>query len=37
MRIGEFSKKYNITHDTVRHYIDMGLLIPRKDGHHLPE
>lgn len=34
MRIGEFSKKYNITRDTVRHYIDMGLLIPRKDGHH---
>ncbi len=34
MRIGEFSKKHNITHDTVRHYIDMGLLIPKKDGHH---
>lgn len=34
MRIGEFSKKYNITHDTVRHYIDIGLLIPKKDGHH---
>lgn len=34
MRIGEFSKKHNITHDTVRHYIDMGLLIPKKEGHH---
>lgn len=34
MRIGEFSKKYNITHDTVRHYIDIGLLIPKKEGHH---
>ena len=34
MRIGEFSKKHNITHDTVRHYIDIGLLIPRKEGHH---
>ena len=34
MRIGEFSKKYNITHDTVRHYIDIGLLIPKKDNHH---
>lgn len=34
MKIGEFSKKHNITHDTVRHYIDIGLLVPRKDGHH---
>ena len=34
MKIGEFCKKHNITHDTVRHYIDMGLLIPKKDGHH---
>ena len=34
MRIGEFAKKNNITHDTVRHYIDIGLLIPKKDGHH---
>lgn len=34
MKIGEFCRKHNITHDTVRHYIDMGLLIPRKDGHH---
>ena len=34
MKIGEFSKKHNVTHDTVRHYIDIGLLIPRKDGHH---
>ncbi len=34
MKIGEFSKKHDITHDTVRHYIDIGLLIPRKDGHH---
>lgn len=34
MKIGEFSKRHNITHDTVRHYIDIGLLIPRKDGHH---
>ena len=34
MKIGEFSKKHNITHDTVRHYIDMGLLIPKKEGHH---
>lgn len=34
MRIGEFSRKHDITHDTVRHYIDMGLLIPKKDGYH---
>ena len=34
MKIGEFAKRHNITHDTIRHYIDMGLLIPRKDGHH---
>ena len=34
MRIGEFSEKHKITHDTVRHYINMGLLIPKKDGHH---
>ena len=34
MKIGEFSKKHDITHDKVRHYIDIGLLIPRKDGHH---
>lgn len=34
MRIGEFSKKHNITRDTIRHYIDMGLLVSRKDGCH---
>ena len=34
MRIGEFSRKHNITHDAIRHYIDMGLLIPKKDGYH---
>lgn len=34
MRIGEFSKKHNITRDTVRHYLDMGLLLAKKDGCH---
>lgn len=28
MRIGEFAEKYHVTKDTVRHYIENGLLIP---------
>lgn len=32
MRIGEFSKRNNITQDTVRHYIDLGLLVVDKQG-----
>ncbi|SHN69338.1 MerR family transcriptional regulator [Desulfitobacterium chlororespirans] len=32
MRIGEFASKLNITQDTVRHYMDLGLLIPQKNG-----
>lgn len=32
MKIGEFSKKNNITQDTIRHYIDMGLLVAEKQG-----
>ncbi|MNZ64300.1 zinc-responsive transcriptional regulator [compost metagenome] len=32
MKIGEFSKKHNITQDTIRHYIDMGLLVVEKQG-----
>lgn len=34
MRIGEFVKKHNTTHDTIRHYIDMGLLTTEKLGGH---
>ncbi|GIN97323.1 methyltransferase [Siminovitchia terrae] len=34
MKIGEFSRKFNVTIDTVRHYIEMGLLIPTKEGAH---
>jgi len=32
MKIGEFSKKHNITQDTIRHYIAMGLLVAEKQG-----
>ncbi len=32
MRIGEFASKLNITQDAVRHYMDLGLLIPQKNG-----
>ncbi|WP_410772079.1 MerR family transcriptional regulator [Fontibacillus sp. BL9] len=32
MKIGEFAKKNNITQDTIRHYIDLGLLVAEKQG-----
>ena len=32
MKIGEFSKKFNVSVSTVRHYINLGLLVPEKDG-----
>ena len=32
MRIGEFSKKNNISIETIRHYIDLELIIPYKNG-----
>lgn len=34
MKIGEFSKKYNLTIDTVRHYMHIGILTPMKIGGH---
>lgn len=34
MRIGEFSKSFGSTNHTVRHYMELGLLIPEKDGEH---
>jgi len=34
MRIGEFSKKYGLTIDTIRHYMDLELLLPDKQGGH---
>ncbi|WP_238883932.1 MerR family transcriptional regulator [Clostridium sp. YIM B02551] len=32
MKIGAFSKKNNITLDSIRHYINLGLLVPNKNG-----
>jgi len=32
MKIGEFSKKHNVTVDTVRHYINEGLLTPLREN-----
>lgn len=34
MKIGEFAEKHNITQDTVRHYIELGLLATEKKGAH---
>lgn len=34
MRIGEFSRRNNITQDAIRHYIDLGLLVVEKQGSH---
>jgi len=32
VRIGEFAKKHRITQDTIRYYLDMGLLVSEKKG-----
>lgn len=32
MKIGEFAKKFGTSVSTVRHYINLGLLVPEKDG-----
>ncbi|MCK5779842.1 MAG: MerR family DNA-binding transcriptional regulator [Psychrilyobacter sp.] len=32
MKIGEFSKKYNLSPDTIRYYIQLGLIFPKKVG-----
>lgn len=33
MKIGQFAKKHGVTHDTIRYYIEKGLLVPnKKDG-----
>ena len=34
MRISEFAQKHNITVDTVRHYMELGLILPEKKGSH---
>ncbi|CCQ95427.1 putative transcriptional regulator, MerR family [[Clostridium] ultunense Esp] len=32
MKIGEFANSNNLTIDTIRHYMDLGLIIPEKQG-----
>lgn len=32
MKIGQFAEKFNISIDTVRHYMEMGLVVPLKKG-----
>ena len=32
MKIGEFSKKYDLSPDTIRYYIQLGLIFPKKIG-----
>ena len=34
MKIGKFAEKHNITQDTVRHYLDLELLVTEKSGGH---
>ena len=34
MKIGEFSRLHNVSTDTVRFYVNEGLLVPVKDGYH---
>ncbi len=34
MKIGKFAEKNNFTTDTVRYYMDIGLLLPEKKGGH---
>lgn len=32
MKTGEFAQKHGITQDTIRHYLDLGLLVTKKNG-----
>lgn len=34
LKIGEFSQKHNVTIDTIRHYMEKGLILPEKIGGH---
>lgn len=34
MRIGQFGKLNGISNDTIRHYMDLGLIVPEKQGGH---
>ena len=33
MKIGKFGEVNNLSIDTIRHYIDLSLIIPEKRGH----
>ncbi len=35
MKIGKFGELNNISIDTIRHYMDLGLIIPEKKGRSL--
>lgn len=32
MKIGRFAKDNNLSIDSIRHYMDLGLIIPQKHG-----
>lgn len=32
MRIGKFAEEYQLSLDTIRHYMDLGLIVPEKKG-----
>ena len=34
MKIGKFGEKNNLSIDAIRHYMDLGLIIPEKKGSH---
>lgn len=34
MKIGKFGEKNNLSIDAIRHYMDLGLIIPEKKGGH---
>ena len=34
MRIGKFAEKFNVKIDTIRYYMELGLLIPKKKNHY---
>lgn len=34
MKIGKFAEMHSITQDTIRHYLDLGLLVTEKSGGH---
>ncbi len=34
MKIGKFAEIHNVTQDTIRHYLDLGLLVTEKKGGH---